>query len=174
MDANGEISYEIDFLEDMRKYEYQRMFEQADNIVLGFTASASVTGAIPIPFADFPLLITQQVAMMAAISGVFGLDIERDALKSLATAVIGVSGATIAGKTAVSNLLKLIPGIGTAAGGAISASTAGVITLALGKAYIEACKAMKIGKLDQGSLTKKAGLDLIKKSFHEQMKATLK
>ena len=40
------------------------------------------------------------------------------------------------GKTIVSNLVKLIPGAGTIVGGAISSGTAGVITAALGEAYI--------------------------------------
>lgn len=165
-----EQDYEDDFLNDFQDYEYQEMFEKANNIVLGFVASTAATGAVPLPFADAPLLIGQQVAMMLAINGVFGIDIERDALTSLATAAIGVGGATVVGKTVVSNLLKFIPGIGSAAGGAISASTAGVITLALGKAYIEVCKAIKMGKLDQSDLTKKEGLDMLKKSFKEQIK----
>lgn len=163
-------NYEDDFLKDMRKYEYREMFEKADNIVLGFTASAGATGAIPIPFADAPLLIAQQVAMMVAINSVFAFDIERDALASLATAVFGIGGATVLGKTVVSNLLKFLPGVGSAAGGAISAGAAGTITFALGKAYIEVCRAIKMGKLDQDDLTKKAGLDLLKKSFQEQWK----
>ena len=170
MATNNHTDYEDDFLEAIQEYEYQEMFEKANNIVLGFTASTGVTGAVPIPFADAPLLIAQQVAMMAAINGVFGFDIERDALTSLATAAIGVGGATVIGKTVASNLLKLVPGAGTVAGGAISAGTAGVITFALGKAYIEVCKAIKMGKLDQRDLTKKAGLDLLKKSFKEQLK----
>ncbi len=150
------------------------MFEKADNVVLGFVASTTATGVVPIPFADAPLLIGQQVAMMIAINSVFEFDIERDALTSLATAAIGVGGATVIGKTVASNLLKLIPGVGTVAGGAISAGTAGVITLALGKAYIEVCKAIKMGKLNQSDLTKKAGLDMLKKSFKEQMKNSKK
>ena len=166
--------YEDGFLEDIQEYEYQEMFEKANNIVLGFVASTTATGAVPIPFADAPLLIGQQVAMMIAINSVFGFDIERDALTSLATAAIGVGGATVIGKTVASNLLKLIPGVGTVAGGAISAGTAGVITLALGKAYIEVCKAIKMGKLDQNNLTKKSGLDMLKKSFKEQMKNSKK
>jgi len=174
MTTNDMNDYEDDFLEDIQKYEYQEMFEKANNIVLGFTTSTSVTGAVPIPFADAPLLIAQQVAMMVAINGVFEFDIERDALTSLATAVIGVGGATVVGKTVASNFLKLIPGVGTVAGGAISAGTAGVITLALGKAYIEVCKAIKMGKLDQSDLTKKAGRDMLKKSFKEQMKINKK
>lgn len=174
MAVTDKPDYEDDLLEDIQEYEYQEMFEKANNIVLGFAASTTATGAVPIPFADAPLLIGQQVAMMIAINGVFEFDIERDALTSLATAVIGVGGATVIGKTVASNLLKLIPGVGTVAGGAISAGTAGVITLALGKAYIEVCKAIKMGKLDQSDLTKKAGLDMLKKSFKEQMKKSKK
>lgn len=164
------VDYEDDFLGDIQEYEHQQMIEKADNIVLGFATTTGATGAIPIPFADAPLLIGQQVAMMLAINTVFGFDIERDALASLATTVVGVGGATVIGKTVVSNLLKFIPGVGSVAGGAISAGTAGLLTLALGKAYIEVCKAIKMGDLDQTDLTKKAGLDMLKKSFKEQIK----
>ena len=174
METNDKRDYEDDFLEDIQEYEYQEMFEKANNIVLGFTATTGATGAVPLPFADAPLLIGQQVAMMMAINGVFEFDIDRDALASLATAVIGVGGATVIGKTVVSNLLKFIPGVGTVAGGAISAGTAGIITLALGKAYIEVCKAIKMGKLDQSDLSRQAGKDMLKKAFREQMKQNRK
>lgn len=174
MAVTDKSDYEDDLLEDIQEYEYQEMFEKANNIVLGFTATTGATGAIPLPFADAPLLIGQQVAMMMAINGVFEFDIDRDALASLATAVIGVGGATVIGKTVVSNLLKFIPGVGTVAGGAISAGTAGIITLALGKAYIEVCKAIKMGKLDQSDLSRQAGKDMLKKAFREQMKQNRK
>lgn len=174
MAVTDKPNYEDELLEDIQEYEYQEMFEKANNIVLGFVASTTATGAVPLPFADAPLLIGQQVAMMIAINSVFEFDIERDTLTSLTTAVIGVGGATVVGKTIVSNLLKFIPGIGTVAGGAISAGTAGAITLALGKAYIDVCKAIKMGKLNQSDLTKKAGLDMLKKSFKEQIKKNKK
>lgn len=170
MDVYQKNDYEDDLMEDLQEYEYKEMFEKANNIVLGFVTSTTVTGAVPIPFADAPLLIAQQVAMMLAINNVFGFQIERDALQSLAVAVIGVGGATVIGKTVASNLIKLIPGVGSVAGGAISAGTAGVITLALGKAYIEVCKAIKMGKLDQDELTKKRGREMLKQAFKEQMK----
>lgn len=169
METNDKMGYENDFLEDIQEYEYQEMFEKANNIVLSFVATTGATGAIPIPFADAPLLIGQQVAMMIAINKVFKFNIERDALTSLATAAIGVGGATVVGKTVVSNLLKLIPGAGTVAGGAISAGTAAAITLALGKAYIQVCKAIKMGDLDQSDLTKKAGIEKLKKEFRAQL-----
>ena len=167
-------NYEDDFLEDEQNYKYKELIEKANNVVLGFVATTSATGAIPIPFADAPLLIAEQVAMMAAINAVFKINVSKDGLKSLATAALGVGGATLIGKTVASGVLKLIPGAGTVAGAAVSASTAGVITLALGKAYIQVCKAIKMGKLQQSDLTKKAGKEMFKKAFQEQLKKNRK
>ena len=174
MDNKTTYSYEDELIADLQDYEYKEMLEKADNVVLGFVAATGATGAIPIPFADAPLLIGEQVAMMAAINAVFKMDVGKDVLKSLATAAIGVGGATVLGKTIVSNVLKLIPGVGSVAGGAISAATAGVITLALGKAYIQVCKAIKMGKLNQSDLSKKAGADALKSAFKEQLKKNKK
>lgn len=144
---NNNYDYEDELISGLQNYEYKEMMEKADNVVLGFAASTGATGAIPIPFADAPLLIGQQVAMMVAINSIFKFDVSKDALKSLATAAIGVGGATVVGKTIVANALKFIPGVGSVAGGTISATTAGLITLALGKAYIQVCKSIKMGKL---------------------------
>ena len=174
METTNKCDYEDDLLEELQGYKYREMFEKANNIVLGFVASTTATGAVPIPFADAPLLVGQQVAMMIAINKVFGFNIQRDALQSLVVAALGVSGATVIGKTVASNLMKLVPGAGSVAGGAVSAGTAGVITLALGKAYIEVCKAIKMGKLDQNALIKKEGREMLKKAFKEQMKKSKK
>lgn len=163
------MSYEEDFIKDQQKYEYTQMIEKADNAVMAAVAATTVTGAIPIPFADAPLLIAEQVSMMVAINAIFKINVEKDALKSLVMAALGVGGATIVGKTIATNLIKLIPGAGTIMGGAASAGTAGVITLALGKAYIQVCKAIKMGELDQNDLTKQAGIERLKKEFKEQM-----
>ena len=163
------MSYEEDFIKDQQKYEYTQMIEKADNAVMAAVAATTATGAIPIPFADAPLLIAEQVSMMVAINAIFKINVEKDALKSLVMAALGVGGATIVGKTIATNLMKLIPGAGTIMGGAASAGTAGVITLALGKAYIQVCKAIKMGELDQNDLTKQAGIERLKKEFKEQM-----
>ena len=168
IDQKETSNYEDEFLADIYDYEYKEMVEKADNVVLGFAGAAGITGAIPIPFADAPLLVAEQVAMMTAINAVFKMDVSKDVLKSLATAAIGVGGATVVGKTIASNLLKLIPGAGSIAGGVISSGTAGLITLTLGKAYIRVCKAINMGQLDQDDLTKKAGIDALKKAFKEE------
>jgi uncharacterized protein (DUF697 family) len=80
----------------------------------------------------------------------------------------------VLGKTLVANLLKLIPGIGTAAGGAISGTIAGLVTLALGKAYIRVCKAIKMGNLNLDDLAKQAGISALKKAYKEELKKNKK
>ena len=74
--------------------------------------------------------------MIASITVIFGFEVNKSIITALLSSTIGAGGATLLGKTVVTNLLKFIPGAGTIAGGAISAGTAGVITAALGEAYI--------------------------------------
>lgn len=152
------------------RMELVALNEKAENAVAVAVAATAATGAIPIPFADMPLLIGEQVTMMASICAIYGIDIKKDGLKMLATSAIGAGGAAVVGKTVATNLLKFIPGAGTVAGGAVSAGTAGVITLAMGKAFIEVCKLVKVGKLSEKDLTSAKGKALMKENFKNQMK----
>ena len=82
------------------------------------------------------LLIPTQVDMIASITVIFGFDVNKSVITALLSSSIGAGGAAILGKTVATNIIKFIPGVGTVVGGAISAGTAGVITAALGEAYI--------------------------------------
>ncbi len=135
-----------------------RILQKAENTVTAAVASAAATGAIPVPFADVPLLVAEQVAMMACIANLFRINIREDGLKTLAAAALGVSGATVIGKTVVSSLFKLIPGPGWLIGGAISGAAAGTITYGIGKAFIELCMAIQAGQLDKEEITTKDGI----------------
>ena len=159
---------------ELKGLEITALNEKAENAVAVAVAATAATGAIPIPFADAPLLITEQVTLMATICGIYGIDVGKDGLKMLATTALGAGGATIAGKTVATNLLKLIPGAGTVAGGAISAGTAGLVTLAMGKAFIEVCKMVKIGKLTETDILSSKGKNIMKDQFKEQLKKNKK
>ncbi len=163
---------ELDY--ELKKLEITELNEKAENAVAVAVAATAATGAIPIPFADAPIMIGEQVALMATICGIYGIDVSKDGLKMLATTAIGAGGAAIVGKTVATNLLKLIPGAGSVAGGAISAGTAGVITLAMGKAFIEVCKLVKLGKLSEADLTSSKGASLMKEQFKDQLKKNKK
>jgi len=160
--------------ESDERMKITEMNEKAENAVAVAVAATAATGAIPIPFADMPLLIGEQVTMMASICAIYGINIKKDGLKMLATSAIGAGGAAVIGKAVATNLLKLIPGAGTVAGGVVSAGTAGVITLAMGKAFIEVCKLVKVGKLSEKDLTSSKGTALMKENFKMQMKKNKK
>lgn len=154
--------------EELKALEIIALNEKAENAVAVAVAATAATGAVPIPFADAPLLIGEQVTLMATICGIYGIDVGKDGLKMLATTAISAGGATIVGKTIATNLLKLIPGAGTVVGGAVSAGTAGLVTLAMGKAFIEVCKAVKLGKLSESDLTSSQGISMMKEEFKHQ------
>ena len=161
---------ENEFDDELKNLEIIELNEQAENAVAVAVATTAATGAVPIPFADAPLLIAQQVALMVTICKIYDINVEKDGLKMLATTAIGAGGATVVGKSVATNLLKLIPGVGSFTGGAISAGTAGVVTLALGKAFIEVCKMVKIGKLSEADMTSAQGAAILKNQFRMQLK----
>lgn len=105
-------------------------------IVAAAATTAAGTGAIPIPFSDAFALVPIQVGMLAGITAVFGFELKKAFLSTLVSSTITAGGATLLGKTIVSNLLKMFPGVGSIAGGAIAASTASALTIAFGEAYI--------------------------------------
>lgn len=156
--------------DELKRSEITAMNEKAENAVAVAVAATAATGVVPVPFADAPMMIAEQVALMATICGIYGIDVKKDGLKMLATTAIGAGGATIIGKTIASNLFKLVPGAGTVLGGAISAGTAGMVTLAMGKAFIEVCKMVRLGKLSESDLITDKGTAVMKAKFKEQIK----
>ena len=74
------------------------------------------------------------------------------------------------GKTVVTNIMKFIPVAGSVIGGAISAGTAGVITAALGEAYIGLMELVFKGEMSIDDLGTKKGRDAMSTMFKEGLK----
>jgi uncharacterized protein (DUF697 family) len=119
-----------------QKVSIEQKRQRAHLIVAGAAASAATVGATPIPFSDAALIVPIQVGMIAGITATFGLSFNEGFLGSLVGSMVTGTGATLAGRSIVSGLLKFIPGVGSAVGGAIAASTAAAVTTAFGEAYI--------------------------------------
>jgi uncharacterized protein (DUF697 family) len=103
----------------------------------GSALTAAGAGAIPIPFSDAATLVPIQVGMLAGISYVFGLNTDKALLSTLVSSTITGVGATFVGRTIVANIAKFFPGIGSAAGAAISGATAAAVTTLFGETYIK-------------------------------------
>ncbi len=138
----------------------------AKKYLKGYIVSAAATGALPVPWADAPALIANEIAMCVHLTVTFGIDLDNALIAGIATTLIGVPAVTIAGKTVVSNSLKLIPGVGTVLGGIISGGTAALLTAALGRTYITILEGISHGELD----TKDIGSDSFNSEIRELMK----
>lgn len=160
----------MDTLQNVQIASLEEKKRYAQAAVATASLAAAGEGAAPIPFSDCALLIPTQLGMIASITVIFGFDVNKSIITALLSSTIGAGGATLLGKTVVSNLLKFIPGAGTVAGGAISAGTAGVITAALGEAYIGVMELVFKGEMSIDDIGTKKGKEVMSTMFKEQLK----
>lgn len=120
--------------DELRKKAETR--EHARALINRYSLAAGGVAATPIPFSDFALLLPTQIGMITHVSNAYGLDMSADTAKKLAIAFAGVAGAGFGIKLAVGSLLKIIPGLGSLAGGAMNATIAATTTKLMGHAYL--------------------------------------
>ena len=141
----------------------------ARTAVAAATSAAFGEGFMPIPFADSALLIPTQIAMIGSITAIFGLEVNKSIMVTFASAMLGTSGATLAGKAISSSLMKLIPGAGTVLGGTISGSTAAAITTMLGEAYILLMEMLWLGEFNATDFDSPNGRAQFRQLFRERL-----
>ncbi len=160
----------MDTLQNVQIASLAEKKRRAQAAVATATVAAAGEGAAPIPFSDCALLIPTQLGMIASITVIFGFDVNKSILTAFLSSTLGAGGATLLGKTIVSNLVKLIPGAGTIVGGAISAGTAGVITAALGEAYIGIMELVFKGEMSIDDLSTDKGRNEMATLFKSGLK----
>ena len=159
-----------DTLQNLQKVSLKSKKDASQKAIAAAVATSFGAGFAPIPFSDAALLIPTQVTMIAGITAIFGLEVNKSLLTGFVSATVGTAGATVLGKTIVSNLLKMIPGVGTVAGGAISGATAGLLTTALGEAYIKIMELIYKGEMKSEDLYNEVGKEKMKSIFHAELK----
>ncbi|EOL45875.1 YcjF family protein [Enterococcus caccae] len=102
--------------------------KKCHKIVHAASLTAAIIGCSPIPFSDAILLVPVQLTMMARLHKLFGQSWSESMGKSLGKEIVVVG----LGKSAVGNIIKLIPAVGTVTGAAINATVASTITETLG------------------------------------------
>ena len=169
----GEVLPEelMDTLQNVQIASLDEKKRKAQAAIATAVVAASGAGAAPIPFSDCAVMIPTQLIMIASITVIFGFDVNKSIITALLSSTIGTGGATLLGKTVVTNLLKFIPGAGTTAGGAISAGTAGIITAALGEAYVGIMELVFRGEMALSDIGTKKGKETMSLLFKEQLKA---
>lgn len=109
-------------------------WKKAHAMIVQHTVTAFGVGFSPIPMSDAPLLVANEMALMARILYLYGLGEIKNLLTSTAVSSLIGSLLTKSGKAIIGNLLKFIPGVGSLVGGVLNASVGAVITAAFGEA----------------------------------------
>ena len=143
---------------------------QAHTLVLPTAGLSFGEGYVPLPFSDALALVPTQTAMLGGITAIFGVTISESLLKSIIVSMLGMAGTTFAGRMIVSNMFKMIPGVGTVLGGTISGITAATLTTALGESYIVIMKMISSGEINEKSLGTKEVQDKLHNIFKEKLK----
>jgi uncharacterized protein (DUF697 family) len=113
------------------------MLRRCETLVKRAAAAAGAAGAAPIPLADAAGVFGIQVGMIIAVSLNMGVKLQRADLQAMAVTLLGALGLTAGGRFLAGQFAKLIPGLGTIAGSAITGTTAAALTYGLGRAYLE-------------------------------------
>lgn len=134
------------------------------------TLTAAAAGAIPIPMSDAIPITAAQISMVIALGKIFGITLSEAATKS----ILGVGVTQQAGRALATNLIKAVPGAGTIVGGVIGASTAALLTEALGWIVADDFYRMSQGEAPENIVENANDLKVVFDglNFHKQQPAT--
>jgi uncharacterized protein (DUF697 family) len=135
----------------LQGYEHLELFGDAPRaheltqIVKQHALLAVGAGMIPVPGADVAALFANTWAMYVRINKVVGVSFSENALKSIASGIFAnlasfIPGIAIAGVAGA--LLKVIPGIGTVGGMAVTAAASVAMTYVMGKVYLKSLEVL--------------------------------
>lgn len=122
-----------------QKISLDEKWNRAHSVIVQHVAGAFAVGFIPVPFADAPILVANQMGMIARILYIYDLGGLENMLKGETVSVIIGQLMSTLGKTLAVNILAFIPGIGPLIKGLISGGVATLLTSALGEAVNIAC-----------------------------------
>jgi uncharacterized protein (DUF697 family) len=139
---------------DETTHALQELFaDRALPYIGAYSTLAATAGAIPIPWLDLVILPGIQTQMIYHLARLYGQPLDASRFLELA----GTLGVGIMARQAVREMVKIIPYVGSVAGGAL----AGASTFALGKAFCYYYRAVH-----QGHIPKAEDL---KRYYHEQL-----
>lgn len=161
-------------LQNLQKVSLESKKKASRAVIATAVASSFGEGFAPVPMADASLIVPTQIGMIAGITAIFGMDINKSLLTSFVSSTIGSAGATVLGRTVVSNIFKLLPAVGSVVGGAISGTTAGLITTALGEAYLKIIELVYKGDLSKEDMLSEEGRKTMKDLFRKELKLASK
>jgi small GTP-binding protein len=140
--------------------------KEAREVVLWASGVAAGIGAVPIPIPDAGPLLALQAAMLARITVVMGVDLDKDTRGFLLKNLLGTGAMAAVGRQTASFLLKFVP----VAGPAINAGVAAALTGALGEAFTRLSAEILRRQADGRPMPRTEMLDMLMDEFRAQYK----
>lgn len=128
---------------DIATFKLNRKRAMAHGITGVSTTAAVVVGAVPIAFPDAIIITPIEIALVNALSQIYGIG-KNEESKRFLNSIVEVGTVSVAAKSAL-NALKAIPGINLGAS-VVNAIIAGSIVAALGEGAIYAFEQVYLGK----------------------------
>lgn len=116
-------------------------------VIISYSTLAAGAGAIPVPFVDMLLLPGIQAKMVHELANLYGQPLTAERFWEIASSL----GAGVLARQAAREAVKIIPGIGSAAGAALAAG----MTYALGRAFCQYYQAIREGHIPDRDALKK-------------------
>jgi uncharacterized protein (DUF697 family)/predicted GTPase len=116
-------------------------------VIISYSTLAAGAGAIPVPFVDMLLLPGIQAKMVHNLANLYGQPLSAERFWEIASSL----GAGVLARQAAREAVKIIPGIGSAAGAALAAA----MTFALGRAFCQYYQSICEGHLPDKDALKK-------------------
>lgn len=113
----------------------QQQYHQAQKIVRKHMLTGMVMSAVPIPILDVAALTSTQLHLLDKLSQHYAVSFDKKLAKAKLLALLG-STLPATSIMSLSSLTKLIPGIGTLAGGASLSALSGAVIYATGSVFI--------------------------------------
>lgn len=112
-------------MKEIRKELHDAYSKAAHPHIIAYALTSAAAGAIPVPFAGIPVVTLIQAKMLQTIASIYNFKLDRKSWVEISSS-LGITLLTNIGRR---ELVKLIPGYGSAVSSALTAAT----TYALGK-----------------------------------------
>ncbi len=126
----------MDTKTDTQDQEKTERLNKVSAIISSNCKWSAAAGFIPVPLLDMAGLAAIQVKMVSELAQVYGKTVQQEAIKTTVATLLGtLTTAGLAAPVAMTTL-KMIPGLGSVAGGLSMGALGAAATYAVGKVFV--------------------------------------
>lgn len=110
--------------------------DKASAIISNKCKWSAAAGFIPVPYLDLAGLAAVQVKMVSELSEVYGKTVQQEAIKTTVATLLGTLATAGLVAPVAFTTLKVVPGLGSIAGGVSMGALGAAATYAIGKVFV--------------------------------------